>query len=110
MSVLKTNSKTTTKYLGLLLAWLFTLTLALPTQAQVSNAEIEKENDSTAVDSLWSDSAVVKNDTLPWPQNVQRAIDELLRSDMFQTSQVGLMIYDLDADSAIYRHNERQLI
>ena len=30
MSVLKTNSKTTTKYLGLLLAWLFTLTLALP--------------------------------------------------------------------------------
>lgn len=64
MSVLKTNSKTTTKYLGLLLAWLFTLTLALPTQAQVSNAEIEKENDSTAVDSLWSDSAVVKNDTV----------------------------------------------
>lgn len=29
---------------------------------------------------------------------------------MFQTSQVGLMIYDLDADSAIYRHNERQLM
>lgn len=110
MRVLKTNSKTTTKYLGLLLAWLFTLTLAQPAKAQVANSEIEKENDSTAVDSLWSDSAVVKNDTLPWPKNVQMAIDELLRSDMFQTSQVGLMIYDLDADSAIYRHNERQLM
>ena len=109
MRVLKTNSKTTTKYLGLLLAWLFTLTLALPAEAQVVNSEIEKENDSTAVDSLWSDSAVVKNDTLPWPRNVQTAIDALLRDDMFQTSQVGLMVYDLDADSAIYRHNERQL-
>ena len=98
------------KYLGLILAWLFALTLALPAEAQVVNSEIEKENDSTAVDSLWSDSAVVKNDTLPWPRNVQTAIDALLRDDMFQTSQVGLMVYDLDADSAIYRHNERQLL
>ena len=98
------------RYLGRILTWLFALTLALPLQAQVANTEIEKENDSTAVDSLWNDSAVVKNDTLPWPQNVQRAIDELLKSDMFQTSQVGLMIYDLDADSAIYCHNERQLM
>lgn len=73
MRVLKTNSKTTTKYLGLLLAWLFTLTLALPAKAQVANSEIEKENDSTAVDSLWSDSAVVKTIRCPgrkmyrWP-------------------------------------------
>ena len=29
---------------------------------------------------------------------------------MFETSQVGMMVYDLDADSAIYCHNERQLM
>lgn len=84
--------------------------LALPSGAQTNSIEIEKDNDSTTVDSLWSDSSVVKNDTLPWPQNVQLAIDELLKNDMFHTSQVGMMIYDLDADSAIYRHNERQLM
>ena len=37
-------------------------------------------------------------------------IDNLLKSDMFETSQVGMMVYDLDADSAIYCHNERQLM
>lgn len=43
-----------------------------------------------------------------WPRNVQAAIDSLLGDDMFRTSQVGLMVYDLTADSAIYRYGERQ--
>ena len=104
------NRKMKTKYMGRLIAWLFTFAVALPIQAQVVASEIEKDNDSTAVDSLWSDSAVAKSDTLPWPGNIQMAIDDLLKSEMFQTSQVGLMVYDLDADSAIYCHNERQLM
>ena len=29
---------------------------------------------------------------------------------MFNTSQVGIMVYDLDADSTIYAHGERQLL
>lgn len=47
---------------------------------------------------------------LSWPQNVQAEIDGLLDNKMFNTSQVGLMVYDLTADSAIYRHNERQTL
>lgn len=29
---------------------------------------------------------------------------------MFETSQVGIMVWDMDADSCIYKHNERQLM
>ena len=37
-------------------------------------------------------------------------LDSLLRDPMFETSQVGLMVYDLTADSALYCHNHRQLM
>ena len=37
-------------------------------------------------------------------------IDSLLEDPMFETSQVGLMVYDLTADSAIYMRNQRQLM
>lgn len=44
-------------------------------------------------------------------QDTLRArLDSLLRDPMFETSQVGLMVYDLTADSIIYKVNERQLM
>jgi serine-type D-Ala-D-Ala carboxypeptidase/endopeptidase (penicillin-binding protein 4) len=95
-------------YLWALLVW-----LALPLQAQndiTEEDEMTEDNDSVAADSLWSDSLSVRGDTLPWPKNVQAQMEELLQSDMFRTSQLGMMVYDLDADSAIFCHNERQLM
>lgn len=83
----------------------------LPTVAQTDVDDDNDDNDTTAVaDSAWSDSLIHRNDTLAWPKNVQAEIEQLLKSDMFKTSQVGIMVYDLDADSAIFRHNERQLM
>lgn len=80
----------------------------MPVLAQTDN--YYEENDTVAIaDSVAADS-VVRHPDLPWPQNVQVGIDELLQDDMFQTSQVGMMIYDLDADSIIYKLNERQLM
>ena len=87
--------------------------LALPMQAQteiIDDDESTEDNDTLATDSLWSDSLSAKSDTLPWPHNVQAQIKALLQTDMFRTSQVGMMVYDLDADSAIFCHNERQLM
>jgi len=52
----------------------------------------------------------VAADTLPWPRNVQACLDSLLRHPMFQTSTVGLMVYDLTADSALYCHQHRLLL
>ena len=87
--------------------------LALPLQAQteiIDDDESTEDNDTLATDSLWSDSLSAKGDTLPWPHNVQAQINALLQTDMFRTSQLGMMVYDLDADSAIFCHNERQLM
>lgn len=91
--------------------WLAVALMPSSLLAQTDNEALLAENDTVAIaDSAWADTLVARNDTLPWPQNVQAAIDDLLTNDMFQTSQVGMMIYDLDADSVIYRKNERQLM
>ena len=37
-------------------------------------------------------------------------LDSLLQDPMFETSQVGMVVYDLDGDSVIFRHNARQLM
>ncbi len=81
-----------------------------PVQAQVEEQEVPEEVDTLERDTVWSDTLFVQADTLSWPQNIQARIDRLLQNDMFRTSQVGIMIWDLDADSAIYKVNERQLM
>lgn len=56
-----------------------------------------------------SDTLIAEPDRL-WPVDVQSRLDVLLRSDMFATSTIGLMVYDLTADSVIFKYNERQLM
>ena len=94
----------------ILFCCLWYLVLMVPMQAQNAEDEIIEDDDTLETDSAWVDSIIIRSDTLPWPQNIQAEIDRLLTHDMFQTSQLGLMIWDLDADSAIYRFNERQLM
>lgn len=60
--------------------------------------------DTTAVDSIEALGEPA------WPGNVAGRIDRLLGNELFNRSQVGLMVYDLTADSAIYCHNECQLL
>ncbi len=48
--------------------------------------------------------------SLPWPARMRARLDRLVDSPLFTTSQLGMMVYDLTADSAIYCHNERQLM
>lgn len=47
---------------------------------------------------------------LPWPQNIQYRLDSLLRHPMFETSTVGLEVYDLTADSILYKVNGHQML
>jgi D-alanyl-D-alanine carboxypeptidase/D-alanyl-D-alanine-endopeptidase (penicillin-binding protein 4) len=92
----------------------FLLLSVLTLHAQTEEEDITEEKDTLVTDSLWTDSLETlkeqKADSLPWPENVRARIDELVKSDMFQTSQLGMMIWDLDADSCIYAHGERQLL
>lgn len=106
---MKIDFRCVRRHAPILLALLILL-CALPSRAQTGEAALDSGADTLATDSAWADTIVARNDSLLWPQNVQAGIDSLLRNDMFQTSQVGIMVYDLDADSAIYRRNERQLM
>lgn len=63
---------------------------------------ITARNDEETADTLAVDSIII--------QTVQQRIEKLLDTDMFKTSQLGLMAYDLTADSVIIAINERQLL
>ena len=94
------------------------MVMSLPLQAQVviDNTEQETKEEEPADDKdelAVSDSLMVDSlasDSLPWPHAVQVGLDNLLKSKMFETSQVGIMVWDLEADSCIYRFRERQLM
>lgn len=48
-------------------------------------------------------------DTLTYVQHVRLGLDSLIaNSRTLRTSQLGLMVYDLTADSVLYTHNHRQ--
>jgi len=48
-------------------------------------------------------------DEQPWPQSMQSKLDSLIANDpLLETSQLGLMVYDLTADSALYQYQHRQ--
>jgi len=89
--------------------WILLLIVALPLQAQVNDENIEDKDDDKG-DSALVDSVVVDSVSRPWPQSVQYRLDQLMKSDLLKTSQLGLMVYDLDADSAIYCYHEKQLM
>ena len=91
--------------------YLYTLLLLLlaicGAQAQ---EDVEIYDDAAQEDSLMADTFAVERHALPWEQTLRLHLDKLLEHDMFGTSQVALMVYDLDADSTLYAHNERQLM
>lgn len=59
------------------------------------------------LDTLCVDSVDV---ALPWPQNIQYRLDSLMQSKLLETSMVGMIVYDLTADSILYKVNERQAL
>lgn len=105
-----------TKWLKYILCIVMVATMALPLQAQNVDEGIEDEEETALADSAYADS--LTTDSLPrdemqkkaWTETLKDGIDKLLESKMFETSQVSIMVWDLDADSCIYRHRERQLM
>ncbi len=66
-----------------------------------------EETDTADVDTLFASD----DDQLPWPQNVLARIEKIFDgTTIFNTSMVGMKIYDLTADSTLYEKNARQLM
>ena len=107
------------KFLKYVVSLMAVMAMNLPLQAQIvvddNDGERNEEAMEVKADSINDDATMVDSltaDTLkmPWPQAVQKGIDKLLKSKMFETSQVGIMVWDLQADSCIYRFREKQLM
>lgn len=75
-----------------------------------TDVEFDEDDSSAVADTLMPDTFKVAEQALPWNIAVAKHLDNLLEHDMFETSTVGMMVYDLDADSVLYSHNARQLL
>ena len=57
------------------------------------------------------DATLMPQDTarvvLPWPENVKAGLDSLVADPLMERTQLGLMVYDLSADSTLYRYGSR---
>lgn len=72
-----------------------------------SVAAILPEDSVAAEDTLTIDSIT----TLPWPESLQMTLDRIIEKSTFlNTSQLGLLIYDLTADSVLYAKGEKQTL
>ena len=60
------------------------------------------------------DVTLLRQDTaemvLPWPMNVQARLDSLASDNLLRRTQLGLMVYDLAADSVIYSYGGQQTL
>jgi len=96
----------------MMMSFIMATLMAMPVKAQdvIEGEVVEPQDDTEVTDSTMLDSLAADTLKLPWPESVQVGIGKLLESKMFETSQVGIMVWDMDADSCIYKHNERQLM
>lgn len=68
----------------------------------------------TMVAQTLPDVTLLRQDTaevvLPWPVNVQTRLDSLVTDPLLERTQLGLMVYDLSADSILYNYGGRQTL
>ena len=56
------------------------------------------------------EAQTVADSSLDWPGHLQARLNELACNPMFEHSQLGLYVYDLTADSALFERGKRQLL
>lgn len=79
-----------------------------PVPAQTEITRQITPPDSLTLISVPADTASIVAPTFAWQQKVQTRLEQLLQSKLLETSQLGLAVYDLTADSVLYKYQERQ--
>ena len=69
--------------------------------------DLQAQTEQMVADTVTTDTAAV---VLPWPQNVQTRLDSLMLDPLLESTQIGLMVYDLTADSLLYSHGAKQTL
>ena len=96
-----------------ILAALFLMLLAiLPASAQLTEDELDRYAADTVYNDLQSyyedQTAFSDMPGSQWAVQKQAALDRLLEDKLLNTTQLGLMVYDLTDQRVVYRVNERQ--
>ena len=68
---------------------------------------LQAQTDRMVADTVTTDTTAV---VLPWPQNVQARLDSLVKTPLLETTQLGLMVYDLSDDSVLYSFGAKQTL
>ena len=68
---------------------------------------LQAQTDRMVADTVTTDTTAV---VLPWPQNVQARLDSLMKTPLLETTQLGLMVYDLSDDSVLYSFGAKQTL
>ena len=81
--------------------------LSLQAQAVFSTTSIASA-DTIVADTIFADTFAIGSvpQELPWDEAVRYQLDKMVNSKLFETTQVGMEVWDLDADSCLFRHNE----
>ncbi|MCR5077768.1 MAG: D-alanyl-D-alanine carboxypeptidase/D-alanyl-D-alanine-endopeptidase [Prevotella sp.] len=79
---------------------LYPKAIAVQTQGKPADGETDEGTDSI-IPSFATDSR------LSWKENVTARLDGILRSQLLETVQVGLMVWDLTDDVPVYQFRER---
>lgn len=99
--------------------WLLSLLTAVATVSYASAQDTlsvsqQEQIEEVAEDSVTVDSLELEGDKgviLEWPLSLQANIDAIIaKSSFLKSSQMGLMIYDLTADSVLYTYGEKQTL
>jgi D-alanyl-D-alanine carboxypeptidase/D-alanyl-D-alanine-endopeptidase (penicillin-binding protein 4) len=68
---------------------------------------LQAQTDRMVADTVTTDTTAV---ALPWPQNVQARLDSLMKTPLLESTQLGLMVYDLSDDSVLYSFGAKQTL
>ena len=55
-----------------------------------------------------SQDVIAEQEDLQWKKSLTDSLNVLLQNELFTTSQLGLCVYDLTADSMLFAHQKRQ--
>ena len=59
-------------------------------------------------DSLTADTTATSQPQLTWEEQIRQTLTGMVGESMFQTSQLGMIVWDLTTDSCLFSYNERQ--
>ena len=89
----------------------FIANFTLQAQSLDDGMDATVQADSVSQATVQADFVSLPSDSLPWPDNVKARLENIISSSpLLSTSNIGLMVYDLTADSTIFHYNERKTL